>query len=176
MAGDVKNLLELARFLKNSDSILKRSVVVSLMKTSGKIHRETLIEARKQFIGRMGRRLSGRLFNAIFTEVKIEGDQPVLYSGTRGIPYGRIHEYGGTIYPKPENKMQKLWIPNPTSPAKRMTPREFIRSRPGPLSDYFLLADKSEIPERPYIRPGLEHGFKDFQDVLFKTFEQEAGK
>jgi phage gpG-like protein len=80
----------------------------------------------QQFTGRRGYRLTGRLLNSVFWAIE-KGKQkgmPRMVIGTRGIPYGAIHEFGGTIDRK---NWKYLWVKNWEAPRrfKRLTPKEF---------------------------------------------------
>lgn len=160
--------------------------------------------AKRQFIGRNGRRLTGRLLNAIysgFTPFRPGQSLPRGFIGTRGIPYGRIHEFGGTITPK---TARHLWIKQWGGRAdkyRRMTPREFIqakeqdpdrfailtskrggmiaaelekrRNRPSNITALFVLKDKVTIPARPYLIPAIEDALEAYPKVARRLLTKE---
>lgn len=180
---------DLAEYLKKTRSATFKAYTRALFSLLSTAEAEAKRNATRQFIGRNGRRLSGRLLNSIYTSVNFDSSTdklPTGVIGTRGIPYGRIHEYGGTIEPK---KAKHLWLKQWGGRAdkfRRMTPTEFIEQKNANPSEYtifmskknnliaaytpaagniiplFVLRSKVTIPERPYIRPGVETALKEF--------------
>jgi len=189
-------LIDLIKFLRTNKDIQKRATVVALYKIMTVAHKYALKNIKRKFIGRNGRKLSGAMFNSVFSDILFEKNQPTAYLGTRNIPYGRIHELGGEIVPKPDNRMQRLWIPNHDALPKRMSPSEFIknlRNNPssyvltdsfagirldpfGSVLPYFWLVQRVQMPKRPYIMPAIEMAFKKFGEIFFKTYQQEAAR
>lgn len=164
---------------------------------------ETLAKqnSTKQFIGRNGRRLSGRMLNSIFSGFEKGRVLPTSFVGTRGIPYGRIHEEGGEIHPV---KAKHLWVKNYEAPNKfkRLTPTEFMKamranpdeyaiipSQPGGLiaalidktsgevdEPLFFLKKKVKIPKRPYLRPAVKEATKDFAKITARMIRKELSR
>lgn len=143
----------------------------------------------KNFTGRSGRKLSGRLLNSIFT--RFETNRGAIkyyqaYVGSRGTPYAAIHEFGGKITPK---KAKALWLKNYEVPSKyrRITPTEFFNKKNsrqangvkyrmtikngklttagveenGNYLPLFFMRDFVNIPERPYLRPAVKDATKN---------------
>jgi len=114
----------------------------SLRTEIAKSHNKTLLQAgkdakdlairnaKKQFIGRNGRILSGGLLASIFTSFQAgRGISPKVFIGTRGIPYGRIHEKGGTIVPVKANHLWVKLFLKGSKKFKSWTPRDFMNRR-----------------------------------------------
>lgn len=146
----------------------------------------TLVETaiKKQLRGPSGLKVrTGRLLNT-WGETKEVVETSTSVVGTMssaGVPYARIHEFGGTILAK--NK--KLTIPLPGNRKSDGTPKMTIqevfsskkafvtpkgavmlergRGKPTPM---FVFKDKVNIPARPYIRPALAAT----QDKILKEF------
>jgi len=112
--------------------------------------------------GRSGR--SGGLRNSI--EVFLD-DEPYVSIGHQGVPYWRIHEYGGIIRP-----VNKKWLTIPASDKYRgkrafeFNNLTFINHRNDAQRAYlidrlnnriaYFLRKKVTIPARPYIGPACE--------------------
>lgn len=186
MARPIEDLIKYIRSVKGSTyKTYTRALLASLSQAEAEAKRNIT----RQFVGRNGRRLSGRLLNSVFHTVSFDSNKnglPTGILGVKGIPYGLIHEYGGTITPK---KAKNLWIKQWGGRAdkfRRLTPTEFInlkKSNPeqykifrskknnliaaytpaaGQVVPLFVLRQKVTIPERPYLRPALETALKDF--------------
>jgi hypothetical protein len=117
---------------------------------------------------RLARR-SGALIDSMATKTVVTRTQVrgSLYQKPNSLAkkYGRIHEFGGMIYPK---RAQFLTIPL-TEEARATRPRQvagvfFIESRKGNrllvrrladggIEPLWLLVDKVRMPARPYLRP-----------------------
>lgn len=127
-----RDIRELAAYIKGVNNVLLKAHGLSMLDMVTKAEELAKQNARDSF-GKTEskRRLSGRLLNSIFGGAKQTGrgiDLPEGFIGTRGIPYGRIHEMGGTIKPK---RAKNLWLKQWDVPArfKRMTPTEFITAK-----------------------------------------------
>lgn len=180
---------ELADYIQASKDATLKAYTRALLSFLSHAEAEAKRNATRQFIGRNGRRLSGRLLNSIYTDVVFDSSSnklPVGVIGTRGIAYGRIHEYGGKIEPK---KAKHLWLKQWGGRAdkfRRMTPTEFINEKNANPKEYkiftskknnliaaytpaggdivplFVLRSSVTMPERPYIRPAVETALKKF--------------
>lgn len=171
-----RDITEMFDYIRSLADASQRAASLATIQTGQYAHVEAVKNVRTQFTGRNNRTLSGGLLNSIYVEYDAEPKSPVLevHLGTRGIPYGRIHEFGGEIEPV---KAEKLWIPQ-YKYAGRMTPTEFMelrrqnpklyvitpdmagrRDNPSGGNDditpLFMRVDRVEIPERPYLRPAL---------------------
>lgn len=196
--GKVRDLRELSIYIRNTKSALVRGHAEAMLIVTGDAEAYAKRIATQKFTGRNGRKLSGRLLNAIysgFTPFSAGQSLPVGFVGTRGIPYGRIHEYGGRIVPK---NAKHLWVKQWGGDAnkfRRMTPREFIaakqkepsrfrifRSKAGNLiaafqliknkasqkariTPLFILKNQVTIPERSYIREGIALALKKYPQI-----------
>lgn len=195
-----RNLKELINYLRGLDDIYKKAHTLALIETVTLARGKALRNATKEFIGRNDRKLSGNLFKSIFSGYDFEdksSDYPVGYIGTRGIPYGAIHEYGGVIRPV---KAKNLWIKNYSGVPgmlKRMTPTEFfnakkadprsfrlikstaffvkkisIRSKKEKWIPLFFLVKKVKMPKRSYLRPAVNDASKGFGALARKRFAE----
>jgi hypothetical protein len=142
----IEGAQELLDYVRSSKSRIERAAALAHGKVVLESQADAIRNAKAQFTGRNGRRLSGRLFNAIRAGLEtpkngvLEG-----YLGVFGIPYGQIHEEGGTIKPV---KANHLWIKNHYVEAKfkRLTPREFVtemKTRRNPADKFAILESKS---------------------------------
>jgi phage gpG-like protein len=186
----VLDMQELVAFIREMPKGIDRAATLAQLAVIQDAELRAKKNAQANFIGRNGRRLSGALMNSIYSgfEKSSNSRYPVAFIGVRNIPYGAIHEFGGTITPK---KAKNLWIPKQPN-AGRMTPREFMNLRRANPSQYFLndkvagrwigaqarsrqliplffLTKKSVIPERPYLRPAMEVAVEAF-DGRFEHF------
>lgn len=158
------------------------------------------------FIGRNGRKLSGRLLNSIFSGFNVSPglSLPTGFIGTRGLPYGAIHETGGTITPK---KAKYLWVKNYYADKyRRLTPKQWFtmfqktaRDRgdgvnyefrynksgkpwaagveeDGEFTPLFYLRDQVTIPARPYIMPAVERAVDDYAPAVTRHIRAELRK
>ena len=187
-------LSEFVNYISGLNTVNEKAQGVALIETMQLAERLAKQNYKKQFKGRGGRRLSGRLLNAIFSEYLPEKQTALL--GTRGVPYGAIHEYGGEIVPV----IRKwLWIKSEAawkdSRFKRITPTEFyqrakknsnyfyyknkvgkmvamFQSQNGQMLPLFWLAKKVKIPERPYLTPAIEDATKKYNNFYQNRFNQ----
>lgn len=176
----MEKLSEYVGSLKSKLEVAKVKAFIATMQLAESFAKRN---ATKQFTGRNGRTLTGNLLNSIYVDYKIQNNKLTGSLGVRNIPYGAIHEFGGTIEPV---KAQKLWIPQYKN-AKKMTPREFMNLRKSNPREYFLndkvagqkigtrtivpffyLVDKVTIPERPYLRPAMEEAQGHYNEYLAK--------
>ncbi len=188
-----RNIDELVEYLTRSKNAVEIAYVRSLVGLLSIAEAKAKRNATKQFIGRNGRKLSGRLLNSIYTMVDFNRSDsllPVGVLGTRGIPYGRIHEYGGEITPK---KAKNLWVKQWGGRAdkfRRLTPTEFIKLKKENPDEYkifrskknnliaaytpaaddvvplFVLRQRVEIPKRPYLAPALQEALQEFPERM----------
>jgi len=198
--ADPVGIKDLSKFILESKDATESAKLRALIATVQFAEAQAKKNAKEQFKGRNDRTLTGRLLNSIYSGYeKQEGPNGEItgYVGTKGIPYGRIHEYGGTIVPI---KAKHLWIPQ-YAKAGKMTPKEFIRLTQSNPKFYhlfnkfagrwtgayrysndrgskikkkvyeplFFLVDKVTIPERPYITPAMEVALEKF-DTFFSQF------
>lgn len=191
----VKNLSELFEYVKTLGEVSERAATLAVIETGQYAHVEAINNARKQFTGRNGRTLSGALQNSIYAEYEIPPGEkiPELHLGTKGIPYGRIHELGGEIKPV---KAEKLWIPN-YKYAGRMTPKEFMNLRKQNPKQYtltpdiagivvnpedsnsdikplFMRVDHVTMPARPYLTPAMQKASLAFMRFFVKHLANEV--
>lgn len=197
-----RSLQEIVAFMKSLKKISQKARAISMIELIEIARGEALKNARKQFIGRNDRKLSGRLFNSIFGGYKTTANGIEGYIGTKGIPYGGIHEYGGTIKPK---NARNLWLKNWTGvpkELKRITPTEFFNLMKQDKSRFALFKSKAgnqiawynkktktksqwiplfflkksvEIPSRPYLRPAIQVATKRYGSIYEKHFNHLVG-
>ena len=197
-----KNIGEIVSYMKGLKSIQKKARVLAMIEIVEIARGEALKNARKKFIGRNNRKLSGNMFKSIFGGYEITSNGVGGYIGTKGIPYGAIHEYGGEIKPK---NARNLWVKNWDVPKvfKRMTPTEFVTNMLKKNSDFkifkskagnqiawynkktkskdvwiplFFLKKSVQMPARPYLRPAVQVASKFYGDRYMKRFVELGGK
>jgi phage gpG-like protein len=199
----VRDIKEMADYIKRVKKDLRRASLLTLVELAQYAQVEAIRNVKRNFGGR-GHKLTGQLMNSIYYE--FEGTvKPVAYLGTRGIPYGRIHELGGTIKPRAANW---LWQPMPEKKGrfKRLTPSEFYKNytkrgsrygfintrdnkghlaiyeqKPGPddvvrFKVLFMLRKKVNIKKRPYLRPAVEAALERYAPTYIKHFKHETQK
>jgi hypothetical protein len=199
----VRNIKELSAYIRKTRSAIVRGHAETMLRVMQDAEAVAKKNATREFIGRNGRRLSGRLLNSIFSgfDAFIPGQSlPRGFIGTRGIPYGRIHEEGGTIVPK---TAKWLWVKQYGGKAdqfRRMTPREFVEKmnkkdrrfkiigkqggkgkvavfdalRNGDYVKLFALAQSVDIPARPYLRPAVDEVIAKYGPIAKKVFRKEV--
>jgi phage gpG-like protein len=126
--AETRNIREIVKYVRGLQTMRQKAYTVALIETATLARGEAIKIARTQFIGRNGRKLSSQLLDRIFSSIDTDPgkEYPTAYVGTYGIPYGRIHEYGGTIRPK---KAKFLWIKQWEGVPgflRRITPKEFF--------------------------------------------------
>ena len=125
----VANYREMLSYIRRAKNIFAKVQALSLVELTQRAHEEALINARSNFTGRNDRKLSGRLLNAIYTEFDLTGGRvPRAFLGTKGIPYGAVHEYGHPrIVPV---RAKHLWVKlTNKGDFRRLTPTEFFKLR-----------------------------------------------
>jgi phage gpG-like protein len=205
--AETRNIREIVKYVRGLQTMRQKAYTVALIETATFARGAAIKIARTQFIGRNGRKLSGRLSNSIFNSFDIDPgkEYPTAYVGTQGIPYGAIHEYGGTIKPK---KAKFLWIKQWEGVPgflKRITPSEFVnkmKKEPdvygirdqvafyfgtkrkvkqskksiGKFISLFILRKSVKMPERPYLRPAVEWAVTGFSGRVSKRFAELVSK
>jgi len=202
--ANVRNIKELSAYIRNTKSVVVKTYAETMLRVTLKAEGYAKRNATQNFTGRNNRKLSGRLLNSIysgFDSFKAGQSLPRGFIGTRGIPYGRIHEEGGTIVPK---KAQWLWIKQHGGKAdnfRRLTPREFVqkmkskdrrfkilgKGTPGKVAIFqalkggdmvklFALAKSATIPARPYLQPAVDQAVKDFGSIAKDHFRKNLKK
>ena len=148
-----RNINQVVDYIRRSKSAYKRAQLIAMLETLQVAEAEAKGNIIKNFTGRWSRKLSGRMLNAVFTEIdKVEARTIQGGIGTRGIPYGRIHEYGSDGLPggvirhiNARHLWMKLWeVP---ADLRRMTPTEFFNAKKVQPDVFKLLGD-------PYGRRG----------------------
>lgn len=182
-------------YVRSLSDASQRAASLATIQAGQYAHAEAIRNAKSQFPGRNDRTLSGGLINSIYVEYDVTPKSPVLefHLGTRGIPYGAIHEFGGEIEPV---KAEKLWIPQ-YKYSGRMTPSEFMKlRRQNPklyvltpdmagrrdnlaggnddITPLFMRVDHVEIPERPYLRPALTKSALAFVQFFTRQLANES--
>lgn len=196
-----RDLIDLVDYLHGTKEATFKAYTRSLLAFLSSAEAKAKRNATRQFIGRRGRKLSGRLLNSIYTSVDFNRGSsvvPIGVIGVRGIPYGKIHEYGGSITPK---KAKNLWVKQWGGKAdkfRRLTPSEFMDLKKSNPSEYaifrskknnliaaytpaadqviplFVLRQRVDIPARPYLEPAIVEALEDFpkhmRDNIRKQF------
>jgi len=172
-----------------------KAVLYTLAKIGSLAKSEAIQNSKKQFIGRGGRTLTGRLMNAIFWKVGKYAGKDTAFVGTRGVPYARIHELGGIITPK---NSKYLWVRSPFaakkgSKFKNFTPKDFYMATKTDPSHYFyggsfgttgtamykrgktiealfFLKKSVWIKNRPYLRPAATTASGKFNEYFMSVY------
>ena len=201
MAGrklPIQTLFEKIKTIKTKFDLANLEILAKLGSVA---ELEAKSNSKSQFIGRGGRKLSGRLINSIFWKIGKHNNKNAAFVGTRGIPYGRIHEYGGKIEPK---SAKFLWIRAPYANKgtfKNFTPKDFYRATKTDPEQYFysgyfggkgaamfkpkggktlralfFLKQSVFMPKRPYLTPAAEKAsslYKEyFNDIYGDLFKE----
>lgn len=95
---------------------------------------------------------SGDLRSSITKQVGRTGSLMWVRVGPRGIPYARIHVFGGTILPKR---------------------KEYLKFK---INGRWIMTKKVVIPARDYLRPPLEKGRTKFQMMIANRLAQFTGR
>jgi hypothetical protein len=136
----IYEIRQLAAVIKRISDNTRLAEIRALIRTTQKAELLAKTNARNNFTGTKIRPKTGALMNAIFSGYEISKNRKDIVGGVVGVksrkgrsgtrPYGRIHEYGGTIKPV---KAKNLWIPllGPKSSGlagrfKNMTPSDFV--------------------------------------------------
>ena len=91
---------------------------------------------------------SGQLRASITKQLGQTGSLLWVRVGPRGLPYVRIHEFGGTILPKKA---------------------EFLKFK---INGRWIYTKKVIMPARPYLRPALEKNHARFQAMIAKRIAE----
>lgn len=201
----IRDISEFADYIKDSRNVMMRAYGVAFIEMMQKAEALAVQNAKKQFKGRNSRRLTGRLINSIFSsfETNLFGRKIVGFLGTKGIPYGAIHEFGGKITPK---KAKHLWVRMDAANKgrfKNITPTEFVNQmgraggssalrfriakfggakfafvvnpRGGNIQKLFNLVKEVNMPERPYLTPAAEDAASRFPMIARRRIKEALG-
>lgn len=197
----IRDIRELQEYIGKLNDDVEKAKALALIATVADAEAFAKRNATKQFIGRRGRKLTGRLLNSIYSGVEVKDNKLEGFVGTRGIPYGRIHELGGEIYPV---KAKHLWVKMYGGKAdnfRRMTPSEFIQAKEANPKQFvivktnnaliaawnegkvksrlvplFVLRNKVTIPARPYLAPAVEESMKRYPMHFNRIIKQLHGR
>ncbi len=139
----VREIRDMAQFFRDITGRVRKATARALVKTVNAASNKAKRNEKERFHGSADRPLTGNLLNAIFAGFQLAGTGQNKTIGTGMVavrsnkgqagtrPYGRIHEYGGTIRPR---KAKFLWLPmfGPKSTGDKgnfrdITPREFMK-------------------------------------------------
>ncbi len=123
-----RNIRELTAYMMATRSAVVKGHAAAVIEMTQRAEQIAKANVKKNFPGRGGRTLTGRLLNSVFSgfEVNPGLSLPTGFIGTQGTPYGRIHEEGGKITPQ---KAKHLWVKNYEGDAKnfkRLTPTQWF--------------------------------------------------
>jgi hypothetical protein len=136
----VLEIRHLAATIREIRGTLARASTEAVIQTVTNAEAGAKRRAAAQFRGSADRPKRGWLVNAIFAGYETAARGQVLAEGFVAVrskkgdagtaPYGRIHEYGGTVKPK---KAKWLWIPlfgpgstGPKAAFRGLSPRDFV--------------------------------------------------
>lgn len=183
--------------IRSLTSSYEKAILLTLSKIGALAQFHAVKNSKNNFIGRGQRTLTGRLMNSIFWKVGKHNGMDSAFVGTRGIPYGKIHELGGKIEPK---KSKYLWVRSPYaakkgSRFKNFTPKDFYMATKSDPSHYFFggsfgstgtamykrgktyqalffLKKSVWIPSRPYLRPAAKIASDKIPEYLNEMFKE----
>jgi phage gpG-like protein len=194
------DIAQFSQLIQSTSDLMQKSKYQGLMSITFQAEADAKINSTKQFIGRRGYTLSGRLLNSIKSRFEKKGDDVAGFVGSYGIPYAAIHEFGGKIDPK---NWKYLWMRLPAtnlkaSPFRRLTPKEFYKLAKKRNSGYYYLHSKRGnvfamykepdtdsdidatplfwlrtsvfIPKRPYLRPAVNIAKNNLAPTIKETF------
>ena len=130
----LRDIREMVGFVAGMKNAFIKGYGVALIEATVEAERQAKLNATAQFTGRRGRKLSGRLLNAIYSGYDLSGELPSAYVGVKGIPYGRVHEYGSKGLPGgwiTAKKAKNLWVKfygGAADKFRRMTPTDYIQA------------------------------------------------
>lgn len=140
----VLDILELAHFIRNTKDAFTRGYTLALIQTITKAEALAKRNSTQQFKGRWDRKLSGRLLNSIYSGYTMAQGMPQGFVGTKGIPYGAVHEYGheGIKPIKAKHLWQKLWGGS-ADKFRRITPTDFVSEMKQEASNFKIFYSKN---------------------------------
>lgn len=130
MAKRARNIRQLTNFARRTKDVYLAAHIDTLIRITQDAHLKTIKNAKRNFTGRGGRKLTGNLMKSInvgfegdFTRTKNISSLPIGVI-TVGTPYGAIHEFGGDIEPV---KANDLWVKvEHKGRWRHLTPTEFF--------------------------------------------------
>lgn len=180
----------LTRWVAAVSDHVHKSLGMAMIEATELAYEDAVRRAKAQFNNTPGYVRSGGLMNAIYRG--FDRDKGVGFLGVQS-PYGRIQEEGGEVRPV---NARHLWVKNwlnVPSEIRRMTPREWMAAHKADPRHYpflrrlaaysgdgkkitpmFRLADKVEIPARPYIRPAVEMAYAQLPALLTARLARSA--
>lgn len=150
---------QLAAHIAQTSDLMRKSRDEALFRTAINATSRAKVNSTRQFTGRWGYTLSGRLLNSINYRFDKSSEGAVsAYVGSYGIPYGAIHEFGGKITPK---NFKYLWMRLPAtnmkgSPWRRLTPSEFYKKAKKASSGFYYFTSKKGNVFAAYKDPDLD--------------------
>jgi phage gpG-like protein len=146
-----------------------------------------LTSKAKQNVRQQGLIDLGALINSISYDIEQTEDKSYLLRvGSYGLPYARIHEFGGIIRPKNVKNLtipvaawakgrfarqfDLSWAPPPQGAGGNITGR--LVNSEGETG--FLLASSVKIPARPYLGPALVETRKEIAKILADALFDEV--
>lgn len=124
--------------------------------------------------GEVLQRRSGALADSGRVEPVADGF--LVRFGSDSVPYARIHEFGGVIYPK---RARYLRIPLANGEQGDFVVRNqrgnlvVMKRDAGGARPVAVLAERVEMPRRPYLRPALERMLPKIAERALRVVAQE---
>jgi phage gpG-like protein len=177
---------EFSEYIKKTSNVLRLASAYALLEIGQKAELYAKQNIKEKFGGRNNYTLSGGLLNSIFNRFTTKAGKSIAIIGSKGVPYARIHEFGGII--KPVNA-KYLWMRTPEANAKgiddrRMRPKDFykqhkagdktlfydrnenglfaMREQAGDDLPIFQLIKRAKIPKIEYLKPAVMKASDDY--------------
>ena len=170
----VRRLKGFVNYTKAIKTAHRKAHALTLIKVGQEAELQVKANIRQTFPapGRVkGRKMSGRLLNSVNAVFETrKGALPRGFIEVSGIPYGAIHEFGGTIKPK---KAKHLWLKMYDGVPKnlhKLTPTQFIdrlrnqKKTDNPQVEIFATDD------RKMLIAGMVRNFKTRDDKVTVLF------
>jgi len=155
-----RDISEMVNFIREMKTATIRGAAIGQLEATVKAEGFAKKNAQQNFKGTRERPKTGNLMNSIFSGFdRSSGKQfPQGFVGVRSQkgnrgtrPYGRIHEFGGTIKPR---KAKFLWIPmvgpktrGPSGKYRNWTPRDFVRAMKSGEGSFFIRKGMAMVSE-----------------------------
>lgn len=152
------DIAKMSNIIQQTGDLMRKAHYQALLTVTLKADEDAKLNIRKNFTGRRGYTLSGRLLNSIRIKFNKQDDKMDGTIGSYGVPYARIHEYGGTI--KPVN-WKHLWLRLPAttekaSPWRRLQPSDFYKRAKDKKPGYYYATSKAGNKFAMYRDPDSE--------------------
>ena len=116
----------------------------SILRSANRAGAAVVARTRMRLSGRVLNRRSGALLNSVTYNIQPSaGAVRILVEAGRGLKYGRIHEFGGTIRPR--------------------SPSGLLRFK---IGQNWISARRVVMPKRPYLGPSVDEVFAQLGSIV----------